>query len=535
MAWIPNIANRMSDAFSEFLEDVGRCIQANQISFLGYGSDVVARRCKQAIYASEWKAFNRNFNVRTEKSQIAITINTEHIGVSVSLICLGIVRFLHQWCRIGYSIMRTVGGRPNIEWQNRPFTVLQCFGSERLINREDLFWEFCRSKRINALDFSGGALLACGYFTEGPSQNMKWFRSKFALEAILRINPPSSIREVLLLLYSHVRCFLSFFTTLRRFPLVCLLHEDFAVHGLMTHLNSRGLILFWIIDNSSVIQQPLPITCLPRRRFQTGVVFYSINNKSIMLGDDCIEWVYLAWNFLALDIGWAWNLDQAAWLSKNTLLESIIISGPILYREAPVSRVFMPHTKPCFEILLFDTRIVSADDCASYFGKYYENYHCEDMAIRFLNDIVEVVAAARCISVDYTIRIRLKQKSRLVAKATLGSINGVKRLRHSRGHGLSWKYQSLIDKLLLSHTIGAFAPDADLYAVLSDCNLVIAMPFTSVNYFADVIGLPSIYYDPTGRLKHNYVLGDNMAYIQMLPALELYVQKMLLEWSVIQS
>ena len=535
MAWIPNIANRMSDAFSEFLEDVGRCIQANQISFLGYGSDVVARRCKQAIYASEWKAFNRNFNVRTEKSQIAITINTEHIGVSVSLICLGIVRFLHQWCRIGYSIMRTVGGRPNIEWQNRPFTVLQCFGSERLINREDLFWEFCRSKRINALDFSGGALLACGYFTEGPSQNMKWFRSKFALEAILRINPPSSIREVLLLLYSHVRCFLSFFTTLRRFPLVCLLHEDFAVHGLMTHLNSRGLILFWIIDNSSVIQQPLPITCLPRRRFQTGVVFYSINNKSIMLGDDCIEWVYLAWNFLALDIGWAWNLDQAAWLSKNTLLKSIMISGPILYREAPVSRVFMPRTKPCFEILLFDTRIVSADDCASYFGKYYENYHCEDMAISFLNDIVEVVAAARCISVDYTIRIRLKQKSTRIAKSSFWSTVGVKRLRSSRGQGLSLKYQSLIEKYQISQSIGIFDSDADLYALISDCNLVIAMPFTSVNYFADVIGLPSIYYDPTGRLKHNYVLGDNMAYIQMLPALELYVQKMLLEWSVIQS
>ena len=38
MAWIPNIANRMSDAFSEFLEDVGRSIQANQISFLGYVS-----------------------------------------------------------------------------------------------------------------------------------------------------------------------------------------------------------------------------------------------------------------------------------------------------------------------------------------------------------------------------------------------------------------------------------------------------------------------------------------------------------------
>ena len=71
--------------------------------------------------------------------------------------------------------------------------------------------------------------------------------------------------------------------------------------------------------------------------------------------------------------------------------------------------------------------------------------------------------------------------------------------------------------------------------MLSDCDLVIAMPFTSVNYFADVIGLPSIYYDPTGRLKHNYVLGDNMAYIQMLPALELYMQKMLLEWSVIHS
>lgn len=530
MAWIPNIANRMSDAFSQFLERVGISIQANQISFLGYGSDIVARRCKQAIYASEWKAYNRNFNLCTEQSQIAITIKANYIGVSASVLWLGIIRFVYQWCRIGYSIVRTLGTRPNTEWEGRSFTVLQCFGSEPFIYREDLFWEFCRSKRIEALDPDVNALMVCGFFTEGPSENRLFFRSKYPLEAVLRINPPSSYREVRSLICAHVRCFVSFFATLRRFPLACFLHEDFSRHALMTHINNRGLISFWIFDNSSVMQQPLPLTSLPGRSFQTGILFYSINNKSMMLSDDSTEWVHPTWRYLALDIGWAWNLDQAEWLRKNTLISSILISGPVLYREAAAPRVFLPKTNSCFEISIFDTRIVSADHCASYFGRYYENYHCEDMARRFLIDIVEVVEAARCVSTLYTIRIRVKQKPILRPSIAWPSAL-VDKLQKSRVKNNCLRYQSLIDEYLLSQTISNVESDADLYRFLGDCNLAISMPFSSVNYFADVIDLPSIYYDPTGRLINNYLLGKNIAFVQMRPALAQYLQKALADWS----
>ena len=534
MATNSNINNRQYDSFALFLDRVGTVIETSQISFLGYSSDGVARRCKQAIYAREWRNYYRNFDLVTEQSQITISIERNTIRVRPWVIWLGTAKFLHHWFRICYSILRTLGSCPNSEWKNRAFTVLQCFGSEYLINREDQFLEFCKSKQIVALDSGTIPLLVYGRFSEGPSENRCFFRSNHALETILRINPPTSTIEFLSLLYLHVRSLILFITMLKGFPLICLMYEDFSLHALMEFLNRRNLIAWWIMDNSAILQQPLPVTNLLGRKFQTGIVFYSVNNKVPVLDDKYCEAVHLCWRYLALDFGWAWNLDQAEWLRNNTRISSILVSGPMLYRVPPTLHVTNPKHSPIFDILIFDNTIATAGHYADCYGKHSPQYPDAKMAISFLDDIVESVAAARRVSSGYEIRMRLKVKRLRLIKTTYWQALLPYQTRNSRDN-LDSDYQTILSKYLSSGTFGNVEAGADLYALLVACNLVISIPYTSINFMADQIGVRSVYYDPTGRLVNNFAMQKNMQFVQGYSALDQYLRTELSDWSSIDN
>ena len=536
MEEVPPLHNRLLDSFGLFLDRVGDIIHTKRTSFLGYRSDIVAQRCKQAINNREWKNYNCNFDPRTGLSQTTISIKKNTIRVSAWVICIGIARFLLQWTRISYAILRTFRTNPNTEWQNRPFTVLQCFGSERLINRETQFWEFIKSKYIDVLQPNACTLIVYGRFPEGPSANGNFFRAKHVLEAVLRMNPPPSTRDLLFLITSQVRSLISFFATLKTFPLVCLLHEDFSLHALMQYLNNRKLIYLWIVDNSSVMQQPLPVTNLPDRHFNTAIVFYSINNKFHLLSDKFSEAVFLAWKYLFLDFGYAWNLDQASWLRKNTGIKFVSISGPMLYRLPPAPRGLNSKVNKKFEVVIFDNTINSAEHYAEIFGKYSApyNYTTGTMAISFLRDIVGSIASISRLSDAYKFRIRIKVKRRQSSTPSFLQSLLPNQLRGSR-NSLDSEYQTVVNNYLLSGRMSNVNTDHDLYDLIGASDLVISIPYTSINFMADQIGVPSIFYDPTGCLVNNFSMLQNMSFIQGRPALEKYLLTALAKWSGLQD
>ena len=532
----PPIHNHLLDSFGIFLDRVGDIVQTKRISFLGYGSDIVAQRCKQAIYNREWKNYNCNFDPRTGLSQTTVTIKKNTIRVSAWVIWAGVARFVHQWIRISYAILRTFRTNPNTEWQNRSFTVLQCFGSERLVNRETQFWEFIRSKYIDALKLDPCTLIVYGRFSEGPSAKGNFFRARHVLEAVLRINPPPSTRDFLSLMILQVRSLISFFAMLKTFPLVCLLHEDFSLHALMHYLNNRKLISLWIIDNSSVMQQPLPVTNLPERHFNTGIVFYSINNKFPLFSDKFGEPVHLAWKYLVLDFGYAWNLDQASWLRKHTGIKFITISGPMLYRLPPAPRGL--NSKMCqnFGVVIFDNTIASAEHYAELFGQYSapNNYTTGKMAISFLEDIVESLASISRLSDAYKFKIQIKVKRRPSSKLSTWQSLLPKQLRSSR-NSLDLEYQAVVNSYLLSGRMSNVDTGQDLYDLIGASDLVISIPYTSINFMAEQIGVASVFYDPTGRLVNNFSMGQQMSFVQGRPALEKYLLTALNKWSGLQE
>jgi hypothetical protein len=68
-----------------------------------------------------------------------------------------------------------------------------------------------------------------------------------------------------------------------------------------------------------------------------------------------------------------------------------------------------------------------------------------------------------------------------------------------------------LDSLLGADKRRDLDPDANLWRVLEDVDLVICMPFTSVALMADQIGVPSAFFDPlslserseaSGRIPH---------------------------------
>ena len=125
---------------------------------------------------------------------------------------------------------------------------------------------------------------------------------------------------------------------------------------------------------------------------------------------------------------------------------------------------------------MFDVTPVR-DDVALRIGAI-DNYYSTANMVRFIEDILYACAETERI-IGRRVRILLKHKRSY-------------KPAHDAG------YISLIEKISgPGQAVELVSPDANMYSLISGCDLAVVIPYSSPAHVATSLGRPAIYYDPT--------------------------------------
>lgn len=273
-------------------------------------------------------------------------------------------------------------------------------------------------------------------------------------------------------LAGHVAALVSFGWTVMRCPSAIILGRDAAYHAAAAALNRVAGIRTVVLTNSNHSAQALWTWALSGRRYRAHMVWYSENSVPIVYSDDLVDTPLSNFRFIKVDEMWVWTGGFKAFFEKLGCHAIYHVVGPILWYlpEAPE-----PQGKDEIRIAVFDVTPVR-DDVALHIGAINNYYSTANMA-QFIEDIVYACAETERI-IGRRVRVLLKHKR-----------------SYQSAHDAA--YISLIEKISgPGQAIELVSPDANMYSLISTCDLVLVIPYSSPAHVATSLGCPAIYYDP---------------------------------------
>ena len=273
-------------------------------------------------------------------------------------------------------------------------------------------------------------------------------------------------------LAGHVAALASFGWTVMRCPGAIILGRDAAYHAVAAALNRTAGLRTVVLTNSNYSAQALWMEALPGRRYRTHMVWYSENSVPIVYSDDPVDTPLSNFRFIKVDETWVWTRGFQNFLEKLGCRAIYHVVGPILWYlpEAPE-----PQGNDEVRIAVFDVTPV-CDDVALRIGAI-DNYYSTANMVRFIEDILYACAETERI-IGRRVRILLKHKRSY-------------KPAHDAG------YISLIEKISgPGQAVELVSPDANMYSLISGCDLALVIPYSSPAHVATSLGRPAIYYDP---------------------------------------
>jgi hypothetical protein len=220
----------------------------------------------------------------------------------------------------------------------------------------------------------------------------------------------------------------------------------------------------------------------------TMMVFYSANlghtvNPTVALSPGGLEPEirYIAAERLGM---WSTQM-QSAFLAAGYPAARLPVTGVVHYgRQAvfrPSSRFAGAQARGPVRLGVFDVTL--NHPARRFLLGFGQTFYCERLRNGFFCDLL--AAAERCWPANFVIVRKLKrelQSNVHEADIDLESLAGADRIRSP-------------------------GPATSLWSVLSEVDLVVCMPFTSVAYIADQYGIPAAYYDPSCTITPSPLAG----------------------------
>ena len=287
-------------------------------------------------------------------------------------------------------------------------------------------------------------------------------------------------------LISHIKAFIQFQVATVSFPSLSLLGIDFAYVGIMRELIKRGVVENIIITTSDYLSQPLWMRSLQSAKLH--MVNYSQNWKPIFYEKNNIDSNNPNLRFIRVDVHWVWTRAFGEYIQKISGASEVRVVGPILWC---MPERFEPPLRK-LQIAIFDVPAIT-DENMLELGEI-SNYFAYENIMKFLKDISLAVQMLKN-QFNEDVRVVLKTKREYVKSVYVA------------------KYYDLIEELEKEGVVEVIPSTDNIYKIISSSDLVISYPFTSTNYVADFLQIPSIYYDSTGLIvNHNF--ADNNSLIK---------------------
>lgn len=303
--------------------------------------------------------------------------------------------------------------------------------------------------------------------------------ARLPLFGLLRENPVGPT-DFLRLVANHVCAYLAYWYAALRHPLVSMVGRDFAYHAIAAHLNRKKLLDAVLITNSNYPAQPLWMSDLPQKNFETHLVWYAQNTVPIVSKHEPIRSDVPNYRHLRVDVSWVWSNGYADYLRSLHIRGAINVVGPIVWQLPPDGEPDRDPTE--LVIAIYDVTPISTAYAESI--GLFDNYYSVENMVEFIDGI---------------------EHARQLATQTLGR-NVRVMLKHKRAHHANNdnRYAEKIARAEASGQLEVVPHTANMYSMVAKSDLVIVIPYSSPVYVAEQLGISAIFFDPSGAVLPLY-------------------------------
>jgi len=231
---------------------------------------------------------------------------------------------------------------------------------------------------------------------------------------------------------------------------------------------SSSLAQEYLFHNTTWVYRPLWTYAAEQKGAKITLYFYSTNNECPIIDND-LPPIFHPYKVMKWPNYLVWNEAQADFVKRCDKSEPLVkIVGPIYFSDNLEKKFVVQKRAIC----VFDVSPVRKSIMASLGFPF--DYYCFLVSKDFLQIISDVAQKNNFI-------ILFKQK----------------RFNPNLDKG----YTSLLEKLNHNKSFKVINSDINAYHLIKDSKAVISMPFTSTHLIAQELDIPSIYFDPTNRIK----------------------------------
>ena len=403
-----------------------------------------------------------------------INLGTGETALNFKLLIINLAKFTALWFLVIGYFLRSLASRgcnndPAVLIHGVPDAVLRMNGSTQV------FEQFCSNGKLIVLSGAAKHIVQVPRPVSGVNKN-KFIYARIPLLTLLS-SSCLSLKGLLIFFKQHVLSFFCYIQVIIRMPIASLLWRDFAFHAAAMALNRENLIHANIITTTNFGEQYLWMNDLPDRKFQTFMALYSTNITPIVYKEDRLEVFHPILRHLRVDVMWIWEASFKNVLNRIGIICKTQVAEPVLWYLPDVQ--YSKAKSDSFRICVFDVAPMNKEALSN--RGLRGNYWSTDTMKSFLDDVLFVTKE-------------------------VGRINGIKLdviLKHKRvpSPQHDHTYFEYVSKLCRENAgLQLAEEDANLFALINSCDLVVAIPYASPAYIANYLGIPSVFYDPTNEV-----------------------------------
>ncbi len=261
------------------------------------------------------------------------------------------------------------------------------------------------------------------------------------------------------------------------------LFNDCLLAYIIKNVRKKDLAYNYFFNQSAHIYKPYWTYIAEKRNcriifyfYSTNIIELSSNNMNI---PDYLGWKSISWNNF-----YFWNNNQKNYIQKFINNFNYKITGPINFLPTIKNNHLQIKEK---YVLVFDIR-PSRLRLYSFLGKPFDFYTASN-TIKFINDIYEITK-------KHKIKLIIKQK-RLLA--------GGNKLEDPRYYNFLKKISRNLDVNIYYGSEGDGLND-----IIKNSLISVSMPYTSTAIISKNINYNTIYYDPTGKLRNDKIITNDV-------------------------
>jgi|APSaa5957512535_1039671.scaffolds.fasta_scaffold12417_3 polysaccharide biosynthesis PFTS motif protein len=492
--------------FRSLLDRIKNKIQFKEKLVLSYSPSVLTNRLLQVINTELMERFNgledlskdypfdRDININGIK---ILPDSSVRIDGYLRIKCF--TKFIMFWL-LSFVYVYGYGKNKSKEKVCLMYGIPQ---SAYMNENENEFSDYCEAVQIDSIVQSDHIFVQSSVLPNKVNIGKIHFVRRPLLSAIK--NTKIGFDGLLKFFVGHISMLFYFPFVALRYPLLWLLWKDFAEQTTATVLNQKHVLIGVIYTNSNLYNEPLWMTDLKDRDYRTSISLYSLNSHPLITRDSPVDYEpEPCFKLLRADEIFIWLSGYKDMLRRDGLTIMTKVAPPMLW-QMPKSAKLSVSRNNQFQITIFAVTPFS-DEWLSKKGLDDTYYSYETMKL-FIDDIIHV---AHDLEINAMCKIDIvhKFKREPSTEHNMSYINHVDRMSsvHQNLHNANY--------------------NSSIFDVLSETDVAVVIPFSSVSYVADWCGIPSIFYDPLAILQKDYIKTPLINFVDNRDALYTSIAKL---------